>query len=156
MGEVKPRIIGGANRRRVTGLPIGRVGDRPAAAGAETGVARDTFTAALVCGVTVVTALGRDRYGFVFAGVAQPLLHVDFARDISSSMHPRLRLIDDSKTLGSMFSESDSSGDGARLFRLRVGFDTMAVEISRARNVGGLISGTYHFVYSSGSVDCVA
>lgn len=41
-----------------------------------------------------------------------------FARDTSSSNAARLRLVSDSSMYGSMFSESDSSGDGARLFKL--------------------------------------
>lgn len=41
-----------------------------------------------------------------------------FARDTSSSTAARLRLLFDSNIYGSIFSESESSGDGARLFRL--------------------------------------
>lgn len=120
-GEVMPRIIGGANRRREVGLPMKRVGDRPAAAGAEHGVVRTAVTDALGCGVTVVTVPDRDRYGFASVVVSQRFLHTDFAREMSSSMHPRLRLLELSNTPGSMFSESESSGDSARLFRLEAG-----------------------------------
>jgi len=52
-----------------------------------------------------------------------------FERDTSSSKAARLRLLLASNIYGSMFSESESSGDGARRFRLGAELGVIASQL---------------------------
>lgn len=70
-----------------------------------------------------------------------------FARDTSSSNAARLRLVSDSSMYGSMFSESDSSGDGARLFKLGAELGVIAIRVSVSAVCTYRALNAYHFVY---------
>jgi hypothetical protein len=89
-------------------------GERPAAAGADTGVA----------GLMKIPVRGVDTTGGsrrrVDADEIVARLYLDgLQTDTSSSKPERFRLLMESKMVGSTFSESESSGEGAR--RLREG-----------------------------------
>lgn len=94
------------------------MGERPAAGGAESGV-------------VPVLVVSEDLTGaggvYVFVGA---IIRVSrrgcFASETSSSKAERLRLLLRSSWNGSMFSESEFSGEGARLFKLWAGLGVIA------------------------------
>lgn len=116
VGEGAARL-GGANLRRGCNLDgFIRVGDRPAAeTGADRGVAMD-FVDVSTRGVYIVGGVG-GTYNLVDGTIFVLRAFDCFASETSSSKNDRLRLAADSKAAGSMFSESESSGDGALLFK---------------------------------------
>lgn len=118
-GDLTPNA-GGTKRRRDSARPslLGFVGERPAAGGAETGVL--DFCA--------VSSRGVDR-GWKARGcdVVLRLYRDGFERDTSVSNEALLRLPARSSSLGSTFSESDVSGEGAR--RLSEGAEDGAIAI---------------------------
>lgn len=104
-----------------------RVGERPAAGGAERGAAA-TVVLVVVNGVSL--CLGREAGGvYVFVTLVE-MIRVSrrgcFAREMSSSKAALLRLLLRSMWKGSMFSESEFSGEGARLFKLWAGLGVTA------------------------------
>ena len=111
---------GGTKRRRDSARPslLGLVGERPAAGGAEIGVV-DFCT---------VSRRGVDR-GWKARGcdVVSRLYRDGFEKDTSVLKGPLLRLPARSSRLGSTFSESEFSGEGAR--RLSEGAEDGVVAI---------------------------
>ena len=123
-GDFVPKE-GGTNRFRemCTDLPI-RVGDLPAAAGAESGVLSG-FGMLSALGKEVILTVGVNACDFDPAGTTYVLYLDGFERETSSSKAARLRLLRLSKRFGSTFSESESSGEGAR--RLRAGAELRTI-----------------------------
>ena len=118
--------LGGANFRfRIDLDGFACDGERPAAlTGAERGVIVG-LTNVSTRGVCISEDVGVNS---LLVGTIFVLSLFDcFANETSSSKKARLRLADRSKVAGSMFSESESSGDGALLFRLGAEYGVMAV-----------------------------
>lgn len=121
-GVLPPRGKEGRFRR----LPLGfkrlerwRVGDRPAAvAGADEGVVLDDLLIYVVSSRGVRVSRRRLVEVEVTVGVTVNEYRLALDADTSSSKADRLRLFNESRILGSMFSLSDPiSGDAARRLR---------------------------------------
>lgn len=113
-GDLPPRV-GGTNRCRGRDL-FARGGDRPAAGGADAGVTDDLEnTVAGDAGGGAIDLFDLFNGLCSVAGVKVGVKVRDsFASETSSSKAARFRLILALKKVGSMFSESERPGDGAR------------------------------------------
>lgn len=101
------------------------MGERPAAGGADKGV-EDDLVRLSTRGVNVAIETEGLKV-FVVDGTTLVVRRGCLHTDTSLSKAARLRLMAESIKLGSMFSESDNSGEGARLLRLGAELGVRAV-----------------------------